>query len=47
VDHARRNPLKIVMRSELGDGPLALLKLQGFTLPDSIFSVAADEEELQ
>lgn len=41
------NPLKIVMRSELGDGPLALLKLQGFTLPDSIFSVAADEEELQ
>jgi type VI secretion system protein ImpL len=27
------NPLKFVMRSELGDGPLALLKLQGFTLP--------------
>ncbi|WP_168395476.1 ImcF-related family protein [Erwinia amylovora] len=33
------NPLKFVMRSELGDGPLALLKLQGFTLPESIFSV--------
>ncbi|WP_297197574.1 ImcF-related family protein [uncultured Pluralibacter sp.] len=41
------NPLKFVMRSELGDGPLALLKLQGFTLPDAIFSVAAGTEELQ
>jgi type VI secretion system protein ImpL len=30
------------MRSELGDGPLALLKLQGFSLPASIFSVSAD-----
>ncbi|EAN1751363.1 hypothetical protein EHH62_23275, partial [Salmonella enterica subsp. arizonae serovar 40:z36:-] len=39
------NPLKFVMRSELGDGPLALLKLQGFTLPGTIFSVAADAEE--
>lgn len=36
------NPLKFIMRSELGDGPLALLKLQGFRLPDSIFSVSAD-----
>ncbi len=33
------NPLKFVMRSELGDGPLALLKLQGFKLPVSIFNV--------
>ena len=33
------NPLKFVMRSELGDGPLALLKLQGFKLPESIFNV--------
>ncbi|MCW5004382.1 type VI secretion protein VasK [Enterobacter roggenkampii] len=35
------NRLQFVMRSELGDGPLALLKLQGFTLPESIFNVAA------
>lgn len=41
------NPLKFVMRSELGNGPLALLKLQGFTLPDTIFSVAAGAEEHQ
>lgn len=32
------NPLKFIMRSELGDGPLALLKLQVFQLPASIFS---------
>ncbi|WP_312344775.1 ImcF-related family protein [Leclercia sp.] len=41
------NPLKFVIRSELGDGPLALLKLKGFTLPDTIFSVAAGAEERQ
>lgn len=41
------NPLKFVMRSELGNGPLALLKLQRFTLPDTIFSVAAGAEERQ
>lgn len=39
------NPLKFVMRSELGNGPLALLKLQGFTLPDTIFNVAPGAEE--
>ncbi len=33
------NPLKFILRSELGDGPLALLKLQGFRLPESIFNV--------
>lgn len=33
------NPLKFILRSELGNGPLALLKLQGFSLPQSIFSV--------
>ncbi|WP_244212742.1 ImcF-related family protein [Rahnella woolbedingensis] len=33
------NPLKFILRSELGDGPLALLKLQGFQLPESIFTV--------
>ena len=41
------NPLKFVMRSELGDGPLALLKLQGFTLPTAIFSVAAGTEGVE
>lgn len=38
------NPLKFVIRSELGEGPLALLKLRGFTLPDTIFSVAPAAE---
>jgi type VI secretion system protein ImpL len=38
------NPLKFVMRSELGDGPLALLKLQGFRLPESIFNVVPSAE---
>ncbi|QBX80460.1 ImcF-related family protein [Citrobacter tructae] len=33
------NPLKFILRSELGDGPLSLLKLQGFILPESIFSI--------
>ncbi|WP_145504155.1 ImcF-related family protein [Yersinia vastinensis] len=33
------NPLKFILRSELGDGPLALLKLQGFQLPESIFTI--------
>jgi type VI secretion system protein ImpL len=28
-----------VLRSQLGKGPLALLDLRGFTLPDQIFSV--------
>lgn len=41
------NPLKFVMRSELGDGPLALLKLQGFTLPETIFTVAASVEDVE
>ncbi len=36
------NPLKFILRSELGDGPLALLKLQGFRLPEAIFPVSAD-----
>ncbi|MGB9098678.1 ImcF-related family protein [Erwinia sp.] len=33
--------LKLIMRSELGDGPLVLLKLRGFTLPQNIFDVEA------
>lgn len=33
------NPLKFIMRSELGNGPLALLELQGFSLPQTIFTV--------
>lgn len=40
------NPLKFIMRSELGDGPLALLKLQGFSLPQTIFSVGATDSSL-
>ncbi|MGC0973149.1 ImcF-related family protein [Pantoea agglomerans] len=40
------NPLKFIMRSELGDGPLALLKLQGFSLPQTIFSVGATDGSL-
>ena len=36
------NPLKFIMRSELGDGPLALLKLRGFSLPDAVFTVGPD-----
>jgi type VI secretion system protein ImpL len=31
--------LNYTLRTEAGDGPLALLKLRNFTLPDSIFSV--------
>jgi len=31
--------LQWVLRSQLGKGPLALLELRGFTLPDRIFSV--------
>lgn len=38
------NPLKFIMRSELSDGPLALLKLKGFRLPESIFSSASVSE---
>lgn len=41
------NPLKFVMRSELGDGPLALLKLQRFTLPETIFTVVASAEDVE
>ena len=33
--------LQWVLRSQLGKGPLALLALRGFTLPDQIFSVDA------
>lgn len=31
--------LKWVLRSQSGEGPLALLEMRGFTLPDEIFSV--------
>ncbi|EQA5709323.1 type VI secretion system contractile sheath large subunit, partial [Cronobacter sakazakii] len=45
------SPLKFIMRTELGDGPLALLRLQGFTLPETIFSkqeiVPTDDEPEQ
>ncbi|KAB8311650.1 type VI secretion protein VasK [Erwinia endophytica] len=36
------NPLKFIMRSELGDGPLSLLKLKGFSLPGSLFAVGPE-----
>ncbi|MFZ1874052.1 MAG: ImcF-related family protein [Chania sp.] len=39
--------LKFILRSELGDGPLVLRKLQGFRLPETIFTVepaAASEQ---
>ncbi|MDK1184813.1 ImcF-related family protein [Cronobacter turicensis] len=32
------SPLKFIMRTEMGDGPLALLKLQDFHLPETIFN---------
>ncbi|MBS6367621.1 MAG: hypothetical protein KH420_09775, partial [Clostridiales bacterium] len=40
------NPLKFILRSELGDGPLALLKLQGFSLPQNIFAVGVADSTL-
>ncbi|ALB66618.1 ImcF-related family protein [Cronobacter dublinensis] len=42
------DPLKFILRTELGDGPLALLKLQGFRLPETIFSeedIAPSQDE--
>ena len=33
--------LQWLLRTEMGDGPLTLLKLRNFTLPDSIFSATA------
>ncbi|QMD51174.1 ImcF-related family protein [Citrobacter sp. RHB35-C21] len=37
--------LQWVLRSQLGKGPLALLELRGFTLPDQIFSVDSEATE--
>ena len=37
--------LQWVLRSQLGSGPLALLRLRGFRLPDRIFSVDASAAE--
>lgn len=31
------DPLMVILRGELGDGPLTLLKLRGFVLPETIF----------
>lgn len=39
---ADKRNLQWVLRSQMSDGPLALLRLRGFTLPDEIFSVDAD-----
>ncbi|CQD33887.1 ImcF-related family protein [Yersinia mollaretii] len=41
------NPLKFILRSELADGPLALLKLRGFRLPESIFNVESGAVNLE
>lgn len=37
--------LQWLLRTELGDGPLALLKLRNFTLPTQIFIVEASRAE--
>ena len=37
--------LQWILRTQLGDGPLALLKLKGFTLPAQIFDVDASATE--
>ncbi|MTH48639.1 ImcF-related family protein [Intestinirhabdus alba] len=37
------NPLQFIIRSELGDGPLTLLKLRGFRLPETIFTLSPAE----
>lgn len=34
-------PLNYTLRTEAGEGPLALLKLRNFSLPEAIFSVSA------
>ena len=36
-----KRSLQWVLRTQMSDGPLALLRLRGFTLPDEIFSVDA------
>lgn len=38
---ADKRHLQWVLRTQMRDGPLALLRLRGFTLPDAIFSVDA------
>ena len=38
-------PLNYTLRTEAGEGPLALLKLRNFTLPKTIFSVSAPANE--
>ncbi|MNP79722.1 hypothetical protein D3C76_1776310 [compost metagenome] len=38
-------PLTWQMRTELGNGPLALLQLRGFTLPPNIFDVGGGQSD--
>lgn len=40
-------PLNYTLRTEAGEGPLALLKLRNFTLPQAIFSVSAPAVDYQ
>ena len=42
LQHAGRQRLQWVRRSQLGSGPLQLLQLRNFTLPQEIFSVDAE-----
>ncbi|MDO6410078.1 ImcF-related family protein [Pantoea phytobeneficialis] len=39
---ADKRNLQWILRTQMSDGPLALLRLRGFTLPDEIFSVDAE-----
>ncbi|HDS1153309.1 TPA: type VI secretion protein VasK [Pluralibacter gergoviae] len=41
------DPLKFILRSELGEGPLALLKLKGFRLPERIFAAGTVAEDIE
>ncbi len=40
-------PLNYTLRTEAGEGPLALLKLRNFILPEAIFSVSAPATDYQ
>ncbi|TDB41633.1 type VI secretion IcmF C-terminal domain-containing protein, partial [Photorhabdus khanii] len=37
-------PVTWILRTEMGSGPLALLKLRGLTLPKEIFVVSPDDD---
>ncbi|TDB45352.1 type VI secretion IcmF C-terminal domain-containing protein, partial [Photorhabdus khanii] len=39
-------PVTWILRTEMGSGPLALLKLRGLTLPKEIFVVSPDDDQV-